>query len=177
MRDQWTAERVTLLERLWASGASASAIAAQLGGVSRSAVLGKIYKLRQRVAKASVVPLRQPGHHQADKSPQPASQQRGKGLLELTDNCCRWPIGRRGQSEIFFCGVPEANLARGMPYCLRHARRGYVIPPVAYLMPVTTIEEDEPKPEPTDAAATEKTRRRPRNVWRAGVRHPAPRFR
>jgi GcrA cell cycle regulator len=177
MRDQWTAERVTLLERLWASGASARAIAAQLGGVSRSAVLGKIYKLRQRAAQASVAPLRQQGHHQADKSPQPASQQRGKGLLELTNNCCRWPIGRRGQSEIFFCGAPGADLVRGMPYCLRHARRGYVIPPVAYLMPVTTVEKTEPKPEPADTAPPEESQSRRRYVWRARVRHPAPRLR
>lgn len=174
MRDQWTAERMTLLERLWASGASARAIAVQLGGVSRSAVLGKIYRLSQRAANPAAALKQLP---QPDEPPQPASEQGGKGLLELTNNCCRWPIGRRGQSEIFFCGVPEANLARGMPYCLRHAKRGYLIPPVAYLMPVTTVEEAEPKSEPADAAATEKTRRRRRNVWRARVRHPAARFR
>lgn len=174
MCDQWTAERVTLLERLWASGASASAIAAQLG-LSRSAVLGKIYRLHKRAAKPVAAPKQPP---QADEPPQPTSQQRGKGLLELTNNCCRWPIGRRGQSEIFFCGVPEADLARGMPYCLRHARRGYVIPPAAYLTPITTVAKAAPKPEPADTASAEKSRpRRRRYVWRAEVRHPASRFR
>jgi GcrA cell cycle regulator len=174
MRDQWTAERVTLLERLWASGASARAIAAQLGGVSRSAVLGKLYRSGRRAANRAAALKQLP---QADEPSQAASQQRGKGLLELTNNCCRWPIGRRGQSEIFFCGVPEANLARGMPYCLRHARRGYVIPPAAYLTPTATVERVEPKPEPADTELPEESQRRRRYIWRARVRHPAARFR
>lgn len=181
MCEQWTAERVTVLERLWANGASASTIAAQLGGVSRAAVLGKIYRLRRRAADPAAAPKPRPRADQlpqADEPPQPASQQRGKSLLELTSNCCRWPIGRRGQSEIFFCGVPEADLARGMPYCLRHARRGYVIPPAAYLIPITPVATAEPKPEAADTALAEESRpRRRRSVWRAGVRHPAPRFR
>jgi GcrA cell cycle regulator len=180
MCDQWTAERVTLLERLLASGASISAIATQLGGLSRSAVSGKIYRLRRRAAKPAAAPKAPPHRPQANKPRQPVSRRRGKGLLELTNNCCRWPIGQGDQSEIFFCGVPEANLACGMPYCLRHARRAYRIPPAAYLMPVTTAAEAAPKPEPADAAPAEKSPpRRPRRryVWRARVRHPAARFR
>jgi GcrA cell cycle regulator len=77
MRDQWTAERVALLKQLWARGISAGKIAAQLGGVSRSAVAGKIYRLRRR---------------QADEPPQPASPPSGKSLLELTNSCCRWVV-------------------------------------------------------------------------------------
>lgn len=175
MRDHWTAERLSLLERLWAGGASASAIAAQLGGLSRSAVLGKIYRLRRRAANPAAAHKQLP---QADEPPQFAWRQRGKRLVELTNNCCRWPIGRQGGSEIFFCGVPEADLARSMPYCLRHARRGYVIPPAAYLTPITTVARTGPTAEPADAAPAEESRlRRRRYVWRAGVRHPAPRFR
>jgi GcrA cell cycle regulator len=183
MSDQWTAKRVRLLEHLWANGASASAIAAQLGGLSRSAVLGKIYRLRRRATDPAVALKPRPRADQlpqADKAPQPASpasQPRGKGLLELTNNCCRWPIGRRGRSEIFFCGVPEADLARGMPYCLRHARRGYVIPPAAYLTPVTTAAPTGPVAEAADAEPREESQPRRRYVWRGRVRHPAARFR
>ena len=36
----WTDERVEQLKKLWAEGLSASQIAAQLGGVSRNAVIG-----------------------------------------------------------------------------------------------------------------------------------------
>jgi GcrA cell cycle regulator len=41
----WTDERVELLTKLWAEGLSASQIAAQLGGVSRNAVIGKVHRL------------------------------------------------------------------------------------------------------------------------------------
>jgi GcrA cell cycle regulator len=42
----WTEERVEILRRLWAEGLSASQIAAQLGGVSRNAVIGKVHRLK-----------------------------------------------------------------------------------------------------------------------------------
>ncbi len=42
----WTDERVELLKKLWAEGLSASQIAAQLGGVSRNAVIGKVHRLK-----------------------------------------------------------------------------------------------------------------------------------
>lgn len=41
----WTDERVEKLKRLWSEGLSASQIAAQLGGVSRNAVIGKVHRL------------------------------------------------------------------------------------------------------------------------------------
>ncbi|MDP2732377.1 MAG: GcrA family cell cycle regulator [Hoeflea sp.] len=41
----WTDERVERLTKLWADGLSASQIAAQLGGVSRNAVIGKVHRL------------------------------------------------------------------------------------------------------------------------------------
>lgn len=42
----WTDERVEMLKNLWAEGLSASQIAAQLGGVSRNAVIGKVHRLK-----------------------------------------------------------------------------------------------------------------------------------
>ena len=41
----WTDERVEKLTKLWAEGLSASQIAAQLGDVSRNAVIGKVHRL------------------------------------------------------------------------------------------------------------------------------------
>lgn len=41
----WTDERVERLKKLWSEGLSASHIAAQLGGVSRNAVIGKVHRL------------------------------------------------------------------------------------------------------------------------------------
>ena len=45
MRMSWTDERVELLKKLWTDGLSASQIAAQLGGVTRNAVIGKVHRL------------------------------------------------------------------------------------------------------------------------------------
>ncbi len=41
----WTDERVELLKKLWSDGLSASQIAAELGGVTRNAVIGKVHRL------------------------------------------------------------------------------------------------------------------------------------
>ena len=41
----WTDERVEQLKKLWADGLSASQIAAQLGNITRNAVIGKVHRL------------------------------------------------------------------------------------------------------------------------------------
>ena len=41
----WTDERVELLKKLWSDGLSASQIAAELGGITRNAVIGKVHRL------------------------------------------------------------------------------------------------------------------------------------
>lgn len=41
----WTDERVESLKKLWESGLSASQIAAELGSVTRNAVIGKVHRL------------------------------------------------------------------------------------------------------------------------------------
>jgi GcrA cell cycle regulator len=41
----WTDERVETLKRLWTDGLSASQIAAELGGITRNAVIGKVHRL------------------------------------------------------------------------------------------------------------------------------------
>lgn len=41
----WTDERVETLKKLWQEGLSASQIAAELGGVTRNAVIGKVHRL------------------------------------------------------------------------------------------------------------------------------------
>jgi GcrA cell cycle regulator len=41
----WTPERVDILKNMWSEGQSASQIAAELGGVTRNAVIGKVHRL------------------------------------------------------------------------------------------------------------------------------------
>src|ERR1700704_3930223 len=65
----WTDERVELLKKLWTDGLSASQIAAQMGGVTRNAVIGKVHRLSLsgRARPASSVPrprrMRMPSMH------------------------------------------------------------------------------------------------------------------
>lgn len=61
---QWTDERVELLKKLWSEGLSASQIAAELGGVTRNAVIGKVHRLglsgRAKAAPSAAPRLRKP---------------------------------------------------------------------------------------------------------------------
>src|SRR5579864_5023627 len=41
----WSEERIEALTKLWREGLSASQVARQLGGISRSAVIGKVHRL------------------------------------------------------------------------------------------------------------------------------------
>ena len=183
----WTDERVETLKRLWKKGITAQSIAQRLGGVSRSAVLGKVFRLRLDAAGAAALPCKEkPDDSDATRahltdlncsadplvsdalpaSPPPPARKRGKSLFELTNESCRWPHGRPGTARFFFCGAPGADFDLGMPYCAHHAQRAYARDPGgaaganAAALP------------PTDAPA-----RRRRSVWRAPVRHPAARWR
>ncbi|MFC7398160.1 GcrA family cell cycle regulator [Chelatococcus sp. GCM10030263] len=65
----WSDERVELLRKLWSEGLSASQIAAELGGITRNAVIGKVHRLglsgRAKAAGATTPrprkPIRPPG--------------------------------------------------------------------------------------------------------------------
>jgi GcrA cell cycle regulator len=71
----WTDERVELLKKLWADGLSASQIAAQLGGVSRNAVIGKVHRLKlSSRGRATASPARQKKTQQASSSVKSASR-------------------------------------------------------------------------------------------------------
>jgi GcrA cell cycle regulator len=108
--------------------------------MSRSAVLGKIFRLRLGPAPAGETATRQnpekpsslarrrdgrEGKPMAKAKPVP----RAKSLFELTNECCRWPYRRPGTEKYFFCGVAEADLEGGIPYCARHMKRAYLVPP------------------------------------------------
>jgi GcrA cell cycle regulator len=60
----WTDERVETLKKLWADGLSASQIAAELGGITRNAVIGKVHRLglsgRAKAPSSSVPRPRKP---------------------------------------------------------------------------------------------------------------------
>jgi GcrA cell cycle regulator len=130
MRGVWTRERIALLKRLWTDGETATAIAAQLR-MSKSAVLGKVFRLRLPPAKnATAAPARSGtailGQRRKGRPPAAPVMTSGKTLFELTNASCRWPHGQPGTTTFYFCGAPGADLEGGRPYCERHARRAYV---------------------------------------------------
>lgn len=155
----WTDHRIAILKRMWADGATAAAIAECLG-VSRSAVLGKIFRLRRRAPASAAESLQ----------PHPKQPQRyGISLLELANETCRFPIGEPGTRNFFFCGDPSADLEGGRPYCACHARR-------AYSGAASPIEDGGPSVV-RNSPPIAPSRVRRSSVWRALVKHPAQRRR
>jgi GcrA cell cycle regulator len=148
----WTDERVELLKKLWADGLSASQIAAELGGITRNAVIGKVHRLglsgrakspssatpRPRKARTHTHMMRaRPAMrgntalahaYDYDVEPEPELIDnviplgQRRTLLELTEDTCRWPIGDPGSTEFFFCG---GQAATNLPYCGYHSRVAY----------------------------------------------------
>jgi len=147
----WTEERVELLKKLWADGLSASQIAAQLGGVTRNAVIGKVHRLglsgRAKSPSSMVPRVRKP---RLASSMRPRMRYHGNAALlpalspeldpdydplanivpmgprvsivELTEATCRWPIGDPGTVGFCYCGAP---IKPERPYCPYHARVAY----------------------------------------------------
>lgn len=146
----WSEERVDLLRRLWEEGLSASRIAAQLGGVTRNAVIGKIHRLglSGRVKNgegAGITPVEAvlDGETQSLGSgdgvipigempveirsgPQAApvglSVSRRVTIMDLRESMCRWPIGDPTAPDFHFCGDRSIT---GLPYCPTHAQIAY----------------------------------------------------
>jgi GcrA cell cycle regulator len=109
----WTAERIDLLKKLWAAGETAAVIAAHLGGMSRSAVLGTVFRLRLRAdgtaaesqarpksttridgARTIAPARRRRSAERMHSQSTPKLGRRHKSLLELTNETCRFPTCR-----------------------------------------------------------------------------------
>lgn len=145
----WTDERVELLKKLWSDGLSASQIAAELGGITRNAVIGKVHRLGlsgRAKSPSSAAPrprkARSSGHmlrvsrpavrgntalaYEYEPEPEPElieiPMEQRKTLLQLNEHTCRWPVGDPGASDFFFCGGDTTN---EQPYCSYHCRIAY----------------------------------------------------
>lgn len=49
----WDDQSIELVKKLWAEGVSASIIAARIGGITRSSVLGKVHRLRLPLSRSA----------------------------------------------------------------------------------------------------------------------------
>lgn len=140
MTSGWTAERDARLRQFWAEGLSASQVAARLGGVTRSAVCGRVHRLnlppritatrkrwehkrkpKPKLKKAK--PISFPRPPQIKPAPPPAAGAWDPlpgstpiPLEYLAASHCRWPIGETAPHT--FCGCEKAP---GLAYCATHA--------------------------------------------------------
>lgn len=152
----WTDERVELLKKLWGDGLSASQIAAELGGITRNAVIGKVHRLglsgrAKSPASTAPRPRKARSHAHMLRVPRPAM--RGNTALahafdydidpepELVDNVI--PIGQRRTlleltEETCHWPIGDPGSAEfffcggpsisGLPYCAYHCRVAYQPP-------------------------------------------------
>lgn len=145
----WTDDRVATLTKLWADGLSASQIAAELGGVTRNAVIGKVHRLglsgRAKPASTSARKLKtatrsastyntrpralRPTGRTAPSMPTratiediPAPKSKKLALVDLTEKTCKWPDGDPSTDDFHFCGNTTKEDA---PYCQYHCRMAY----------------------------------------------------
>jgi GcrA cell cycle regulator len=136
---EWNEERIDALARLWREGLSASQVARQLGGVSRSAVIGKVHRLgiagREAPSRPHALVGRPPSRprataggtrrQSAPRAPRLPVQPRvvfeavaTATIHTLTPHGCRWPIGEPDQDGFGFCGRLRAGASS---YCAGHA--------------------------------------------------------
>lgn len=133
----WTDERVDRLKVLWADGCSCSVIAAELGGVTRNGVIGKIHRLG--LSKPKVGKVRQqrtpPGRRRfvfpaspavgvepfvpAPKSPDHLGLTFGQLKDSPNISQCRYIHGDNDETPYTYCGQP---VRPGSSYCGFHHR-------------------------------------------------------
>ncbi len=146
----WTDDRVATLTKLWADGLSASQIAAELGGVTRNAVIGKVHRLglsgRAKPASTSARKMKTATHSSSTYNSRPRALRTNGGrtppsapvrptiedipvpeckkidLVDLTDKTCKWPHGDPATNDFHFCGNAPKDEA---PYCEYHCRMAY----------------------------------------------------
>ncbi len=136
MSYDWTYERVEMLKTLWADSYTAAEIAEKMPGLSRSAVIGKVHRLklsgRVRITNVSGTPKRTYKTRIRKHKPAPAATVPNPDAAlppdqssfavtfeQLGSRHCRWPIGER---PFKYCGAPHVE---GGSFCWRHHAIAY----------------------------------------------------
>ena len=150
----WTEEKVNKLKELWGKGNTASQIAEIIGGISRNAVIGKAHRLNlsAKIKTRSAIPNQKFDNASVAKDSKIRKGRRSKfktliiekdfepenpkQLEELTENCCKWPIGHPNEKSFYFCG---RSSLKDFSYCKLHLL--YAYQPKGKKDDVTTKEE------------------------------------
>lgn len=136
MAVKWDETRVAVLKEMWMDGNSAHQIANRLGGVTRSAVLGKLNRLHMlgnrtgenRYKKATVKkPKIKPSFIRKNPEPlpvlaAPTAAALVTRLMGLEPGDCRFPIGDTRDTEFGFCRKPSVS---GSVYCADCREKAY----------------------------------------------------
>jgi len=113
----WTEERIATLTKMWESGATASQIADELGGVSRNAVIGKAHRLglksRPSPVKANDTKGERKKDAVAEASKLPAAQTRPKAPAAAAPRAEVRPAPRPQATGTAAAATPAA--ARTLP--------------------------------------------------------------
>jgi GcrA cell cycle regulator len=149
----WSDDRVELLKKLWSDGLSASQIAAEMGGVTRNAVIGKVHRLGlsgrgkastpgvQRARKPRVAAPPAATRLNVALAPRPAQPRPAAAPVpELLEEEVVVPLSERVtimELRESMCRWPlgdpttpefrfcGAKSITGLPYCTYHARVAY----------------------------------------------------
>ena len=130
----WTYERIEKLKKLWDEGLTASRIAAELGDVTRNAVIGKAHRLglsgrmTAKRPKNGISIIRKKKIHSAninkivEISPVIDEPMNPTSFQDIKDGLCRWPLGEPEDVTFKFCG---RNTNEGFVYCTSHHKQAY----------------------------------------------------
>ena len=130
----WTYERIEKLKKLWDEGLTASRIAAELGDVTRNAVIGKAHRLglsgrmTAKRPKNGISIIRKKKIHSTninkivEISPVIDEPMNPTSFQDIKDGLCRWPLGEPEDVTFKFCG---RNTNEGFVYCTSHHKQAY----------------------------------------------------
>lgn len=148
----WNDERLKLLKKLWAEGLSAGQISAkpEFEGITRNAIIGKVNRtdlparllptnrmktpsqrrLDYAAAQVTSIPRPKPVPPPPDPYTAPPENivvaiEKRRGLADLEQDQCRWPIGDPQEPDFHFC---DRHQVSGMPYCEAHCAVAYQPP-------------------------------------------------
>lgn len=128
--NDWPADRIEQLKGLWERGFSGSQIAAEMGGLTRNAVIGKAHRLglSKRITTKARPYIRKRLMPTAMAKDQPEFRDEPVRLADEPDiiavgkNQCRWPVGVCEYDRHLFCGHVTPS---GASYCGFHNLKSY----------------------------------------------------
>jgi hypothetical protein len=122
-------KKINQIIEMWNDGKSASWISTEVG-ISRAAVLGKIFRLRNK-GDRRLMRGPEPGEKLPKKlppviEPEPEPLRENVGIVETRSTSCMYVVGRGDDDLALYCGKKRARKS----YCLEHARLCFYVPKI-----------------------------------------------